>query len=139
MRDRKDKISIDKMFNLVSTHPSFNEDEKEQRLTAQVDDAEFYTYSFRYYAFAILGTQCFNCDVSAEYAVLERDQGSPKYHFNLYSVDKGGCAHMMSVQRPPGHARGDRNCVNMCQILCDVCVTEYRRINVQMEQQEKKN
>lgn len=76
--------------------------------------------SQRYQVFA-KSTTCVACGLDGTHFCVECHPGSPKYHLNLYGVDKDGDEVLMTKDHIIPRSKGGKNVLDNYQTMCRIC------------------
>lgn len=128
--------SIDEVLPYIFTGPirrkliqkgySYTSDEwiaksKRTYKTPEGDAIDVTMGSHRYQMFAQKGIVCIFCGLEGKFFALEKQEGSNKYHFNLYGIDDNGNEMMLTKDHIIPRSKGGKNVLGNYQPLCAKC------------------
>lgn len=117
-----------KHYSIEEVHALFDEwdkigifkERKSKKINVMFDGYLVKTYSQRYELFRKNYT-CVCCGLKANCYILEKQQSSKAWHFNLYHIDENGKETLFTKDHVIAKANGGDNTLSNYQTMCCVC------------------
>ena len=94
-----------------------------KRIYEEFDGFKVKTWSQRYDLF-LQNTTCVACGLKANCYILERENASDTWHFNLYHVSEDGKETLFTKDHIIPASKGGRNVLSNYQTMCERCNTK---------------